>query len=78
MQAQGREDLTRYLDANPLFASLEVKLNDPSQGARRQRTRSGMDPSIRNVINIEDLVTRVLTVTGILRTAERSCWSSSA
>jgi cell division transport system permease protein len=27
------------------------------------------DPSIRNVINIEDLVDRVLTVTGILRTA---------
>jgi hypothetical protein len=27
------------------------------------------DPSVRNVINIEDLVERVLTITGILRTA---------
>ena len=31
MQAQGREDLTRYLDANPLYASIEVKMVDPSQ-----------------------------------------------
>ena len=30
MKAQGREDLTRYLDSNPLYASLEVKLSDPS------------------------------------------------
>jgi cell division transport system permease protein len=68
MQAQGREDLTRYLDANPLFASLEVKLNDPSQVRVVSDALRG-DPSIRNVINIEDLVNRVLTVTGILRTA---------
>ncbi len=31
MAAQGREDLTQYLDANPLYASLEVKMVDPSQ-----------------------------------------------
>ena len=31
MAAQGREDLTRYLDSNPLYASLEVKLVDPTQ-----------------------------------------------
>jgi cell division transport system permease protein len=68
MQAQGREDLTRYLDANPLFASLEVKLTDPSH-VRVVSDALRDDPSIRNVINIEDLVNRVLTVTGILRTA---------
>jgi cell division transport system permease protein len=68
MQAQGREDLTRYLDANPLFASLEVKLTDPSH-VRVVSDALRADPSIRNVINIEDLVNRVLTVTGILRTA---------
>jgi cell division transport system permease protein len=68
MQAQGREDLTRYLDANPLFASLEVKLTDPSR-VRAVSDALREDPSIRNVINIEDLVNRVLTVTGILRTA---------
>jgi cell division transport system permease protein len=68
MQAQGREDLTRYLDANPLFASLEVKLTDPSHVRVVSEVLRG-DPSVRNVINIEDLVARVLTVTGILRTA---------
>lgn len=68
MAAQGREDLTRYLDANPLYASLEVKMVDPSQVRVIGDALRG-DPSIRNVINIEDLVERVLTVTSILRTA---------
>jgi cell division transport system permease protein len=68
MQAQGREDLSRYLDANPLYASLEVTMVDPSQVRIVGDALRG-DPSIRNVINIEDLVDRVLTVTGILRTA---------
>jgi cell division transport system permease protein len=67
-QAQGREDLTRYLDSNPLFASLEVKLTDPSR-VRVVSDALKSDPSIRNVINIEDLFNNVLTVTGILRTA---------
>jgi cell division transport system permease protein len=68
MAAQGREDLTKYLDANPLYASLEVKMVDPSQVRVVGDALRG-DPSIRNVINIEDLVERVLTVTSILRTA---------
>jgi cell division transport system permease protein len=68
MQAQDREDLTRYLDANPLYASLEVKMVDPSQVRVVGDALRG-DPSVRRVINIEDLVERVLTVTGILRTA---------
>lgn len=68
MKAQGREDLTRYLDSNPLYASLEVKLADPSGvGVVTQALRD--EPQVRNVINIEDLVQRVLTVTNILRTA---------
>jgi cell division transport system permease protein len=68
MAAQGRQDLTRYLDNNPLYASLEVKMVDPSQVRLVGEALRG-DPSIRNVINIEDLVERVLTVTSILRTA---------
>lgn len=68
MAAQGREDLTRYLDSNPLYASLEVKLVDPGDlGTVGEALRA--DPIVRNVINIEDLVARVLTVTNILRTA---------
>ena len=68
MAAQGREDLTRYLDSNPLYASLEVKLIDPTN-VRAVGDALRADPSIRNVINIEDLVERVLTVTNLLRTA---------
>ncbi len=68
LKAQGQEDLTQYLDANPLYASLEVKMIDPSQ-VRVVSDALGNDPSIRRVINIQDLVDRVLTVTGILRTA---------
>ncbi len=68
MAAQGREDLTRYLDSNPLYASLEVKLVDPTN-VRAVGDALRADPNIRNVINIEDLVERVLTVTNLLRTA---------
>ncbi len=68
MEVQGREDLTQYLDSNPLFASLEVKLVDPS-AVRTVGDVLRADPAIRNVINIEDLVERVLTVTNILRTS---------
>ena len=56
------------LDSNPLYASLEVKLsNRPASGWSATRSRS--TPLVRNVINIEDLVERVLTVTNVLRTA---------
>jgi cell division transport system permease protein len=68
MAAQGREDLTRYLDSNPLYASLEVKLVDPTD-VRAVGDAMRADPIVRNVINIEDLVDRVLTVTNLLRTA---------
>lgn len=68
MAAQGREDLTRYVDSNPLYASLEVKLVDPSN-VRAVGDVLRADPNIRNVINIEALVDLVLTVTNVLRTA---------
>ena len=68
MEAQGRDDLTQYLDSNPLFASLEVKLVDPS-AVREVGEALREDGAVRNVINIEDLVERVLTITDILRTA---------
>jgi cell division transport system permease protein len=68
MKDQGREDLTRYLDSNPLYASLEVKLSDPA-GVSVVTEALRDEPQVRNVINIEDLVQRVLTVTNILRTA---------
>jgi len=68
LEAQGRSDLTAALDTNPLYASLNVKLHDPSQmdtvvGALKA------DPIVRSVINIQALVDRVLAFTGIVRTA---------
>jgi cell division transport system permease protein len=68
MKAQGREDLTQALDSNPLYASLEVKLVDPS-AVRVVGDALRGDQVVRNVINIEALVERVLTVTNVLRTA---------
>ncbi|MEO5964156.1 MAG: permease-like cell division protein FtsX [Candidatus Limnocylindrales bacterium] len=66
--AQGRQDLTQYLEANPLPASLNVKLANPSElKAVTDALRD--DPIVRNVLNIEALVDRVLTVTGFVRTA---------
>src|SRR6185436_11320254 len=50
------------------YASVEVKLVDPSTIREVGDVLRG-DQAVRNVINIEDLVDRVLTVTNILRTA---------
>ena len=66
--AQGEEDLTKYLDANPLHASLEVKLRDPGAFAAVTAALRA-DPLVERVKNITDLVSRVLAVTEFLRTA---------
>ena len=66
--AQGEEDLTSYLDSNPLHASLEVKLRDPSAFTDVTDALRA-DPLVERVKNITDLVNRVLTVTDFLRTA---------
>lgn len=67
-EAQGREDLTKYLEANPLYASINIKLRAPGDldavaGAVRD------EAIVRNVLNIEALVDRVVTVTSFVRTA---------
>lgn len=70
MRAQGREDLSRYLDSNPLYASLEIKLSDPAAIERVQTSLDRVnEPIVRNVIDQVALVDSVLTVTNILRTA---------
>jgi cell division transport system permease protein len=68
LAAQGRTDLTAALDTNPLYASINVKLHDPSQLETVVSAIRG-DPIVRSVINIQALVDRVLTFTGIVRTA---------
>ncbi len=67
LAAEGRDDLTPYLDTNPLHASLEVSLSD----ARQYRTVSDRlreASFVRNVINASDIVDNVLTATSVLRT----------
>ncbi len=68
LQAQGRDDLTAALDTNPLFASINVKLHDPSQ-LETVVSSIKAEPIVRSVINIQALVDRVLTFTGVVRTA---------
>jgi len=67
-EAQGREDLTRYLEANPLYASINVKLRAPTDlDAVAEAMRD--EPIVRNVLNIDALVDRVVTVTSFVRNA---------
>jgi cell division transport system permease protein len=68
LAAQGRTDLTAALDQNPLYASINVKLHDPSQ-LNTVVSSIRDEPIVRSVINIQALVDRVLTFTGIVRTA---------
>jgi len=65
---QGREDLTKYLDSNPLTASFEIKLRDPSFSAV-VADAIRQDPAVRNVLDTKDTAKNVKTVTDILRTA---------
>src|SRR3954469_12374244 len=68
MKAQGREDLTKYLDSNPLTASEEVKLKDPSF-SKPVSEALRKEPAVRNVLDTKDTAQNVKTVTEILRTA---------
>jgi len=68
LKEQGQQDLTRYLDSNPLHASLLVKLRDPHVfGDVVSQLRN--EPIVEKVKEQQKLVDQVLTVTGILRTA---------
>jgi cell division transport system permease protein len=68
--AQGREDLTQYLESNPLYASINVKLRHPTDlRTVTDALQPENEPIVRNVLNIDALVDRVLTVTTFVRTA---------
>ena len=68
MKEQGREDLTKYLDSNPLTASYEVKLVDPSYATPIANVLRD-EPAVRNVLDTKDTAQNVKSVTDILRTA---------
>jgi cell division transport system permease protein len=70
MRQQGREDLTKVLDANPLTASFEVKLKDPSlANAVSDALQPARQPAVRNVLDTKETAKNVKTVTDIMRTA---------
>jgi cell division transport system permease protein len=65
---QGETDLTRYLDANPLHASLEIKLVDPKVfGDVVEKLRA--EPAVDKVKEQQKTVDSLLTITNVLRTA---------
>jgi cell division transport system permease protein len=65
---QGETDLTRYLDANPLHASLEVKLVDPKVFGDVVETLRA-EPAVDKVKEQQKTVDSLLTITNVLRTA---------
>ncbi len=68
MAEQGREDLTQFLDTNPLPATLNIKLKDPHQFGTVVQVLRGRTDVVATVEEVQDLVDRVLTVTNLLRT----------
>jgi cell division transport system permease protein len=66
---QGEEDLSRYLDVNPLHASLNVKLVNTSVFANVVAALRAEDPVVDKVKEQQQLATDVQTVTNALRTA---------
>ena len=66
---QGEEDLSRYLDVNPLHASLNVKLVNTSVFANVVAVLRAEDPVVDKVKEQQQLATDVQTVTNALRTA---------
>ena len=68
MAAQGREDLTPFLDTNPLPGTLNIKLKDPHQFGSVVDTLRARTDVVGTVEEVQNLVDRVLTVTNLLRT----------
>jgi cell division transport system permease protein len=63
----GHQDLVRYLDSNPIFASLDVSLKDPNKTGGVVGVLSA-SPLIDHVLPVEDVVSRLLAVTAVIRT----------
>lgn len=64
---QGQPDLTTYLAENPLPASLEVKLREPTD-YRAVAAALESEDIVALVKNIEDTTDRLVTLTNFLRT----------
>jgi cell division transport system permease protein len=64
----GHEDLTKVLDANPLPASLQVRLKDPKIYGDVVDFLRAQDYAVAKVDPVESYVDRLLTITTVLRT----------
>ena len=70
MREQGRTDLTKVLDTNPLTASFETKLRDPSYSQTvADAIQPAKEPAVRNILDTKETAKNVKTVTDIMRTA---------
>ena len=68
LKERGEPDLTGFVDRNPLPASLEVKLVDPNQFAGVVENLRAKDRVVQRVVEVQQYVERLSTVTGVLRT----------
>ncbi|MGZ6339056.1 MAG: permease-like cell division protein FtsX [Candidatus Limnocylindrales bacterium] len=69
LKERGQEDLTGYLDRNPLPNTLEIKLTNPRDFGNVVDYLEGQQGVISRVTPIQKLVDQVVTVTNFLRTA---------
>ena len=70
MKDQGREDLSKILDANPFPPSYEVKLTDPSFAEPvAAALQPNLNSAVRNVLDTKETAKNVKTVTDLMRTA---------
>ena len=63
----GHEDLVKYLDSNPLHASLDIRLKDPKQHGDVVDVLTSASV-VDHVLPVEDVVDRLLAVTNVIRT----------
>ncbi len=68
LRERGQVDLTGYLDRNPLPASLEVRLVDPRDYQAVVDRLSSHDEVVEDVVEVQQLVERLTSVTDVLRT----------
>jgi cell division transport system permease protein len=63
----GHEDLVKFLDTNPLHASIDIRLIDPKQTGDVVELLTAA-PIVDHVLPVEDVVDRLLAVTTVIRT----------
>jgi cell division transport system permease protein len=68
LKEQGEDDLTRYLDVNPLHASLNVKLVNATVFSSVVSALRAEEPVVEKVKEQQQLADQVVTVTNVLRT----------